>query len=57
MLIIETKELYGNKYKYTYSSLGYYIQDKDGIEYVDAYDALDSDKEYKETDKPIEENE
>ena len=56
MIRTETKELRGVEYKYTYSDAGYKIcQDETGDLYDEAYDPLNSDRTYTETDIPIEE--
>lgn len=56
MIKTEIKELHGFEYKYTYSDAGYKIrQDETGTIYDEAYDPLNSDRTYTETDIPIEE--
>lgn len=53
MIKTETIEINGTKYQHTYSDSGYYIE-RDGIQYADAVDPLDSGRVYMETDQKIE---
>lgn len=55
MVIKEIKEINGMQYVYHYSDKGFYIE-RDGITYSEAIDPLESGREYKETDKKIEED-
>ena len=56
MIVVETRTVRGIDYKYTYSDIGRKImQDRTGDIYDEAYDPLDSDRTYTETDIPIEE--
>lgn len=57
MLVIETKVIDGNKFTYTYSDAGYYIE-REGVLYTEAYDpySLKKERTYKETNVKIEEN-
>ena len=42
MIITENVTINDVQYKYTKSSLGYYIQRNDGKKFIDAYDKIDS---------------
>ena len=42
MIITENVTINDVQYKYTKSSLGYYIQRNDGKQFIDAYDKIDS---------------
>lgn len=53
MIIKTTKTINGTVYDYTYSDLGMKIE-RDGARYDEAVDPLDSNREYIETDEPIE---
>ena len=53
MIITETITINNKQYLHNYSDEGFYIM-RDGIEYSDAVDALESDRVYEETDKLIE---
>lgn len=52
MIIQTTKEINGVMYAYTYSDSGFMIE-RDGVEYSEAVDPLDSGRVYTETDEPI----
>lgn len=56
MIITETVILNGKNFKHSYSDENFYIQ-KEGTDkiYEEAYDIIDSDYTYFETDKKIEE--
>lgn len=56
MIITETITINNKQYLHNYSDEGFYIM-RDGIEYSDAVDALESDRVYEETDKLIEQPE
>ena len=51
MIYIETITLNGKQYDRTYSAT-YYIE-RDGAQYVEAVDPLNSDRQYTETDIPL----
>ena len=56
MIITENVTINDVQYKYTKSSLGYYIQRNDGKKFIDAYDKIDSTFTYTEltsSPKPI----
>ena len=53
MIIKTTKTINGTVYDYTYSDLGMKIE-RDGARYDEAVDPLGSNREYIETDEPIE---
>lgn len=56
MIIAENVTINDVQYKYTKSSLGYYIQRNDGKQFIDAYDKIDSTFTYTElttSPKPI----
>ena len=56
MIITENVTINDVQYKYTKSSLGYYIQRNDGKQFIDAYDKIDSTFTYIEltsSPKPI----
>lgn len=53
MIVKENVTFRGRDYIKTYSDLGYYIVDNDGMKYTQALDSVD--KEYKETLVKIEE--
>ena len=56
MIITENVTINDVQYKYTKSSLGYYIQRNDGKQFIDAYDKIDSTFTYTElttSPKPI----
>ena len=54
MIKIETEEIRGIELKKTYSDAGFLIrQDGTGIEYGVAYDPVDSDRKYTETEEKI----
>lgn len=53
MIKTETIEINGTKYQHTYSDSGFYIE-RDGTQYADAVDPMDSDRVYTETDRKIE---
>jgi hypothetical protein len=52
MIIQTTKEITGVVYDYTYSDLGMKIM-RDGVAYDEAVDPLGSNRQYTETDDPI----
>ena len=52
MIIQTTQEINGVVYAYTYSDSGFMIE-RDGVEYSEAVDPLDSGRVYTETDEPI----
>lgn len=55
MIKIVTEEIRGTEFKKTYSDAGFMIrQDGTGIEYGVAYDPMDTDRIYTETDELIE---
>lgn len=53
MIIKTTKTINGTVYDYTYSDIGMKIE-RDGARYDEAVDPLGSNREYTETDEPIE---
>ena len=53
MIVAETVEINGTSYLHTYSDEGYMIE-RDGVQYGDAIDPIDSGREYMETDVKIE---
>ena len=53
MIIKTTKTINGIEYDYTYSDAGMKIM-RDGVMYDEAVDPLGSNREYTETDVPIE---
>ena len=53
MIVKTTKEINGKVYDYTYSDAGMMIE-RDGAQYSEAIDPIDSGREYTETDIPIE---
>ena len=54
MIKIEIEEVRGTEFKKTYSDAGFMIrQDDTGIEYSVAYDPVDSDRTYTETEEKI----
>lgn len=53
MIKTETVIINEKEFKHTYSDSGFYIE-RDGLIYSDAMDPIDSDREYVETDKKIE---
>ena len=55
MIQTENITINGRTLTRTYSDSGYYIQ-RDGVQYAEAIDPLDSGRTYTETDEPIEEN-
>ena len=56
MIVVETRTINDISYKYTYSDIGMKImQDETGDIYDEAYDPIDSDRTYTETDIPIDE--
>lgn len=56
MIVTETITINGNQYSHTYSNSGYTIE-RDGVEYSDAIDPLDSGRVYTETKNKIESGE
>ena len=55
MIKIETEEIRGIEFKKTYSTTGYMIE-RDGVRYGVAYDPIDTDRIYTETDELIEDD-
>ena len=55
MIIKTTKTINGTVYDYTYSDIGMKIE-RDGARYDEAVDPLGSNREYIETDEPIDSN-
>ena len=53
MLIKEVVTINGTEFNHTYSDAGFYIE-RDGVEYSDAIDPIDIEREYVETDEKIE---
>lgn len=53
MLIKEIVTINGIEFNHTYSDAGFYIE-RDGVEYSDAIDPIDIEREYIETDRKIE---
>lgn len=53
MIVQTTKTINGKVYAHTYSDAGMMIE-RDGAHYAEAIDPLDRDREYTETDVPIE---
>lgn len=53
MIKTETVEINGTSYLHTYSDSGYMIE-REGVQYGDAIDPIDSGRVYAETDKKIE---
>lgn len=53
MVIKEVITINGMEFNHTYSDLGFYIE-CDGVQYSDAIDPIDIEREYIETDKKIE---
>jgi hypothetical protein len=53
MIVKTTKEINGKVYDYAYSDAGMMIE-RDGAQYSEAIDPIDSGREYTETDIPIE---
>lgn len=53
MITIETTTINGTEYLHTYSNEGYMIE-RDGIQYAEAIDPLDSERTYTETNVKIE---
>lgn len=56
MIIQTTKEINGVIYNYTYSDSGYMIE-RDGAQYSEAIDPLNSGRLYEETTIPLEDEE
>lgn len=54
MIKTENVKIGKKEFKRTYSDAGYMIE-RDGVQYSEAIDPLDSDREYKETDITVEE--
>lgn len=55
MIYTEVIEINGKQYKRTYSDT--YTIERDGVEYYEAVDPLDSDREYTETENKLESEE
>ena len=53
MLIKEVVTINETEFNHTYSDAGFYIE-RDGVEYSDAIDPIDIEREYVETDEKIE---
>ena len=53
MIKTETVEINGTSYLHTYSDSGYMIE-REGVQYGDAIDPIDSGRVYTETDVKIE---
>lgn len=53
MLIKEVVTINEIEFNHTYSDAGFYIE-RDGVEYSDAIDPIDIEREYIETDRKIE---
>ena len=53
MIQTETITINGRQYQRTYSDAGYLIE-RDGAQYSEAVDPLDSGRTYTETDVPVE---
>lgn len=53
MLIKEVVTINETEFNHTYSDAGFYIE-RDGVQYSDAIDPIDIEREYIETDKNIE---
>lgn len=53
MVINTTKTINGKEYDYHYSDIGMLIE-RDGVQYSEAIDPFGSNREYTETDIPIE---
>ena len=54
MIKTETLTINGVDYQYTYSDSGYLIE-RDGVQYADAVDPIDSNRTYTETNIKLEE--
>lgn len=52
MLIKEVVTINETEFNHTYSDVGFYIE-RDGVEYSDAIDPIDIEREYVETDNKI----
>ena len=52
MLIKEVVTINETEFAHTYSDAGFYIE-RDGVEYSDAIDPIDIEREYVETDEKI----
>lgn len=52
MLIKEVVTINETEFNHTYSNVGFYIE-RDGVEYSDAIDPIDIEREYVETDNKI----
>ena len=52
MLIKEVVTINETEFNHTYSDAGFYIE-RDGVEYSDAIDPIDIEREYIETDNKI----
>lgn len=53
MIVVESKTIAGNEFTYTYSDAGYFIENEEGVRYVDAYDLADRPHVYTETGDKI----
>ena len=53
MIVKTTKEINGVEYDYTYSDMGMMIE-RNGAQYAEAFDPIGLNREYTETDIPVE---
>lgn len=53
MLITEIKEVNGHTFRHNYSDAGMFILRNDGVKYHEAYDVMESEWTYTETDEKI----
>ena len=56
MIIVETKAMNGKDFKHTYSDKGMKIK-RENVLYDEAYDPIEFDRVYEETDKAVGEEE
>lgn len=56
MIIVENKAMNGKEFKHTYSDIGMKIK-RDNVMYDEAYDPIEFDRVYEETDKAVGEEE
>ena len=52
MIVQTTQEINGVVYAYTYSDSGFMIE-RDGVEYSEAIDPIDTDRMYEESTTPL----
>lgn len=52
MIVVETVTINNIEFQHTYSDAGFFIE-RDGIQYADAIDLLDSGRTYTETAIPL----